>query len=112
MTVRGASGAAAPTRRSSPARPKNHPTRTTDLPRMLPARVTHLEMRARPGNRVHAPTGFKLALMRVEAIPLHFYRYLYEVIGKPHHWQMRRNLADSDLSAIVHADTTEIEVLY
>ena len=82
------------------------------MPRMLQARVTHLEMRARPGQRVHVPSGFKLALMRVEAIPLHFYRYLYEIVGKPHHWLMRRTLSDADLSAIVHAETDEIEVLY
>lgn len=82
------------------------------MPRMLPARVTHLEMRARPGQRVHAPRGFMLALMGVEAIPLHFYRYLYEIVGKPHHWQMRRGLSDAALSGIVHAETTQVEVLY
>lgn len=82
------------------------------MSRVLPARVTHLEMRARPPTRVHAPSGFRLALMRAEAMPLHFYRYLYEVIGKPHHWQLRRNLADGDLAAVIHADETCIEVLY
>jgi GNAT superfamily N-acetyltransferase len=82
------------------------------MPRELLARITHLEMHAQPGQRIHAPMGFALALMRVEAMPLHFYRYLYEVIGRPHHWQMRRGLGDDELSAIVHAEATAIEVLY
>jgi GNAT superfamily N-acetyltransferase len=80
--------------------------------RMLTARVTHLEMGSRPLQRVHAPTGFVLALMRAEAMPLHYYRYLYEVIGRPHHWQERRGLADADLSAAIHSESTRIEVLY
>ncbi|MBX3532187.1 MAG: GNAT family N-acetyltransferase [Rhizobiaceae bacterium] len=82
------------------------------MARELQARITHLEMRVPPAQRVQAPTGFVLALMRAEAVPLHFYRYLYEVIGRPHHWQMRRGLGDEALSAAIHAETTAIEVLY
>ncbi len=82
------------------------------MARELLARITHLEMRAPPAQRVHAPSGFALALMRVEAIPPHFYRYLYEVVGRPHHWQMRRGLGDADLAAALHDPATVIEVLY
>ncbi len=82
------------------------------MARELLARITHLEMHAPPPQRIHAPTGFALALMRVEAMPLHFYLYLYEVIGRPHHWQMRRGLDDAALSAAIHAESTAIEVLY
>jgi len=82
------------------------------MPRRLTARITHLEMTARPTHRVPAPTGPKLALMRPEAMPPHFYRYLYEQVGRPHHWVLRRSVPDAELAAIIHAPETEIEVLY
>lgn len=45
-------------------------------------------------------------------MPLAFYRYLYEQVGKPHDWTVRREMDDTELSAIIHADRTEIQVLY
>ena len=81
-------------------------------PEKLVARVTHLEMEAPPAHRVPMPLGPRLAMMRVTAIPLHFYRYLYENVGKPHHWLLRRNIGDESLAVEVHAPTCEIEVIY
>lgn len=78
----------------------------------LTARITHLEMHAPPAHRVPAPSGPKLALMRAEAMPLHFYRYLYELVGRPHHWLLRRNISDAQLAEAIHNETTEIEVFY
>ncbi|QDY99680.1 GNAT family N-acetyltransferase [Nitratireductor mangrovi] len=78
----------------------------------LKARVTHLEMTALPAHRVPMPFGPRLAVMRAENMPVHFYRYLYEQVGKPHHWTMRRRIADKALAAAIHAGSTEIEVLY
>lgn len=78
----------------------------------LTARITHLEMRAPPAQRVPVPLGPRLALMRAQAMPLHFYRYLYEQVGKPHHWLLRRNIADAELAEAIHNDRTVIEVLY
>lgn len=80
--------------------------------RMLTARITHLEMAARPPHRVPAPLGAQLAVMRAPRMPLHFYRYLYERVGRPHHWELRRRMEDDALSAIIHATTTLIDVLY
>ena len=42
------------------------------------ARVTHLEMTARPALSVPVPSGLRLAIMRSTEMPGHFYRYLYE----------------------------------
>src|SRR5690606_25864852 len=81
-------------------------------PRTLLARITHLEMDAPPSMRVHAPLGPRVALMRAEAIPLAFYRYLYEQVGKGHHWLMRRHQDDEALRADLDAATVEIQVLY
>jgi len=78
----------------------------------LLARITHLEMRAPPAHRVPMPSGHRLALMAARDIPAHFYRYLYEQVGKPHHWLLRRNMDDAALAAQVNAETTQIEVLY
>lgn len=82
------------------------------MARTLTARVTHLEMHVRPAHRVVSPIGAQLAVMRAADMPLHFYRYLYEQVGRPHHWLLRRTMSDADLSAIIHASTTQIEVLY
>lgn len=81
-------------------------------PRMLTARITHLEMTEPPARRVPMPVGDRLAIMRASGMPLSFYRYLYAEIGRPHHWMERRDLDDAALARIVHADTTQIDVLY
>ena len=81
-------------------------------PTTLTARITHLEMPAQPAQRVPMPVGPRLAVMRARNMPLAFYRYLYEQVGRPHHWLLRRNLDDAALAAAIHAPTAEIQVLY
>ena len=78
----------------------------------LTAIVTHLEMTSLPLKRVPVPSGPRLALMRTTAMPVSFYRYLYEQVGKPHHWMMRRAMDDDALASAIHANTAEIWVLY
>ena len=78
----------------------------------LHARITHLEMSAPPPVRVPMPLGLHLALLRAKDMPLHFYRYLYEQVGRPHHWSAHRDLDDAALAAVIHAEDTEIRVLY
>lgn len=82
------------------------------MARRLTARVTRLEMTAPPPRRIPVPTGPKLAMMRAEAVPVHFYRYLYEQVGRPHHWLLRRDVSDAELATAIHSPETEIEVLY
>ncbi|MEK1851618.1 MAG: GNAT family N-acetyltransferase [Phyllobacterium sp.] len=86
----------------------------TDIvkPRILKTRVTHLEMTERPTQSVPTPVSFKLALMRATRISLPFYRFLYEQVGKPHHWSVHRHLSDEALAAIIHRDNVDIHVLY
>jgi GNAT superfamily N-acetyltransferase len=81
-------------------------------PRLLTARITFLEMRQPPAHLPPMPGRPRLALLRAPAIPLPYYRYLYEQVGKPHHWMLRRKMNDAALAAAVHAETTEITVLY
>lgn len=78
----------------------------------LTARITHLEMKARPSLAVPTPSGMRLAIMRASDMPVHYYRYLYEEIGREHHWQMRRKQSDAEVAEAIHAATNEIHVLY
>jgi GNAT superfamily N-acetyltransferase len=80
--------------------------------KLLPVHVTRLEMRHMPAHREHPPSGFRLALMRLSAIPASYYRYLYREVGKPHHWALRREAADEELAALLAPQKAEIFVLY
>ena len=83
-----------------------------EKPRFLRTRVTHLEMTDRPTHSVPTPVAFKMAIMRADKISLPFYRYLYEQVGKPHHWSVHRHLDDKALAAIIHRDNVDIHILY
>ena len=80
--------------------------------RKLTARVTHLEMNSRPGKTLPLPSRPRTALLRAENIPISFYRWLYEQVGKEHHWYVRRVMSDNDVAATINAETTHIEILY
>lgn len=82
------------------------------MAKALETTVTWLEMATPPVPRAHLPVGVRAALMRAERTPLHFYRYLMDRTGRPWHWVYRLRLDDADLSAVVHAETTDIDVLY
>jgi GNAT superfamily N-acetyltransferase len=58
------------------------------------------------------PTSPRLALMKAEKIPLHFYRYLYRVVGGSWLWVERLDLSDEALAERVHRAGIEIFVLY
>ena len=76
--------------------------------------VTHLEMLADPMHAKHplpCPRG-KCALMRAEQPPIHFYRYLYDAIGRDYVWVNRKRLTDEKLGAIIHDENVEIYILY
>lgn len=74
--------------------------------------VTYLEMTAPPSLFVPTPAGMRLALMRTEGIPVHFYRYLYDVIGRDHVWVDRKRLSDEALAAELSSPGVEVFVLY
>jgi ribosomal protein S18 acetylase RimI-like enzyme len=74
--------------------------------------VTQLEMTERPAHRPMAlPTG-KLAILRAEAIPIRFFRYLYAGVGDPWFWYYRRYMSDAEIARIVHDPRIEVYVLY
>ncbi|MGE0210309.1 MAG: GNAT family N-acetyltransferase [Parvibaculaceae bacterium] len=74
--------------------------------------VTFLEMSAPPSLFVPTPANMRLALMRTERMPVHFYRYLYDTVGRDHVWLDRKRLSDEALVAELSAPGVEIFVLY
>lgn len=64
--------------------------------------VTFLEMPARPTRPpARPPSGPKLTLLRAEQPPVHFYRYLYDTIGRDWFWIERKRLTDAALAEII-----------
>ncbi len=74
--------------------------------------VTYLEMTARPSHFPPMPSAPRLALMKAENIPLHFYRYLYAAVGGSWLWVERLSLSDEALSKKIHAAGIDVFVLY
>jgi ribosomal protein S18 acetylase RimI-like enzyme len=74
--------------------------------------VTHLDMRAEPRLPPAPKPSGKYALIRAEKPPVHFYRYLYDTIGRHYAWVSRKKLSDAELAAIIHNDDVEIYVLW
>ena len=77
--------------------------------------ITKLEMTSRPSLRPVLPHGQdtgRVMLLKLKHPPVHFYRYLYESVGKPHVWVERRRLSDDALAETVQHDQVDIYVLY
>jgi len=74
--------------------------------------VTFLEMHARPAALPPPQPKGKIALLRAERPPVHFYRYLYNTIGEDYLWVDRRKLTDEALTTIIHSPEVELYVLY
>ncbi|MBV9570643.1 MAG: GNAT family N-acetyltransferase [Alphaproteobacteria bacterium] len=77
----------------------------------IPTVVTFLEMKARPSLLAPLPKG-KIALLRAENPPVHFYRYLYDEIGRDYQWVDRKKLSDEQIAGILGAPGVELYVLY
>jgi GNAT superfamily N-acetyltransferase len=78
--------------------------------------ITKLQMAQRPTTmRPPLPHGHengRSVLLRARKPALHFYRYLYETVGRAYHWVDRRRMTDEALAAIVQDDEVHIYVLY
>ena len=74
--------------------------------------ITYLATEAPPQTLPPMPTGAKLALMKVENIPLAYYRYLYKAVGAPWLWFERLMHDDATLASRIRRENVEIYVLY
>lgn len=74
--------------------------------------VTFLDMKARPDlSPPPVPPG-KIAILRAENPPVHFYRYLYNTIGEAYYWVDRRKTGDAALAELLADPAVHINVLY
>lgn len=81
--------------------------------RVVDTVVTYLEMTSDPGLRMQAPINIPgLALMRALKPPVHFYRYLYDVIGRDLCWVDRKKISDNALKSILDDASVHIFVAY
>ena len=85
---------------------------TAKKPKRVPTVVTFLEMRARPSAIPPPQPRGKIALLRAHRPAVHFYRYLYDSIGRDYHWVDRKRLSDEQLASILAEERMEIYVLY
>jgi GNAT superfamily N-acetyltransferase len=73
--------------------------------------ITYLEQTERPVFR-HAPRPpGKIAFLRVDRPSIRYYRYLYDMVGRPWHWRSRRNKTDDEIAALIHAEGVSLFVL-
>lgn len=80
--------------------------------RILQANVTTLVMHSIPETPVPIPNGDRsIHVLKVRQIPLGYYRYLYETVGRAHHWTSRL-LPDEALAREVHNPKMRMRVLY
>lgn len=80
-------------------------------PHILRATVTRLRMDGPPGRYPPPPGGMQLALLKCRDMPLHFYRYLYDRVGRNWHWTAALTLSDAELAERLASDYTDIRVL-
>lgn len=82
------------------------------MPRTIETTVTFLEMTHPPRRPVHHSPPEPVAIMRAENPPPHFYRYMFETIGRPYHWVSRLQMDDGELGDLLADDKTHLHVLY
>jgi GNAT superfamily N-acetyltransferase len=78
----------------------------------LPATVTYLAMHARSAAPPPPPPLLKYALLHAEKPQVHFYRYLYNMIGQPWYWVERRLWSDEKLRDMLGDTKVALYVLY
>ena len=80
--------------------------------RRIPMTVTFLEMNARPTALPPPQPRGKVALLKADKPPTHFYRYLYDTIGEGYYWVDRKKLTPEALAQVIHDPLNLIFVLY
>jgi GNAT superfamily N-acetyltransferase len=85
---------------------------TNNDKRRIPMVVTFLEMTAKPSALPPPTPRGKVAILRAQNPPVHYYRYLYNTVGDAYFWVDRRKLSDDALAAIIQDPKEELYVLY
>jgi len=80
--------------------------------RRLPMTVTFLDMKARPAVPAPPQPKGKVAMLKADKPPIHFYRYLYDTVGEAYFWVDRKKLTPDALAATIHDPLNQLFVLY
>ncbi|MGA9865062.1 MAG: GNAT family N-acetyltransferase [Acetobacteraceae bacterium] len=73
--------------------------------------VTFLRMdRKPPALAPSLPTGCQIVV--ASGCTVGFYRYLYDTVGAPYIWWLRRTMSDADLAALLAEPRLSVHVLY
>ena len=78
----------------------------------IPTVVTFLDMASKPAALPPPLPRGKVAILRAENPPVHFYRYLYDTIGQDYWWVDRKKLTPKALAEIIQHPQVELYVLY
>ncbi len=81
-------------------------------PDAIPVTVTFLEMTRPPATYAHPPMNRHIALIRTRDMPLHYYRYLIDRVGRKWQWVNVLRLSDEELAAAISGPGRDIRVLY
>lgn len=74
--------------------------------------ITYLEQTARPSLPPQPRPRASLAILRAVDPPVHFYRYLYDTVGRDWHWRTRKMMTDEALAEVIGDPAVHIYVLY
>lgn len=74
--------------------------------------ITYLEQTARPFYGTVARPPGKIAFLRAERAPVHFYRYIYAVVGEPWKWVSRKRVPDAEIARILADPAVHLYILY
>lgn len=83
----------------------------TQAERSISLTVTYLAMEKRPSGYPPPPL-VKTAILRAEEPPVHFYRYLYDAVGRDYLWVERRHWNDQALAEMLADENVALYVLY
>jgi len=73
--------------------------------------VTFLRMERPPVDPLR-PLPPDVTIVRVAAPSVEFYRYLYQTVGGPHLWWLRRTMPDETLAMLLADPAVSLDVLY
>ena len=74
--------------------------------------VTFLELNTKPTALPPPQPRTKIALLKCEKPPPHFYRYLYDTVGAEYYWVDRKKLTQDALVEVIHDPRNQLFVLY
>lgn len=74
--------------------------------------ITDLEQLEPPASLQATAPANAVAILRAKAPPVHFYRYLYDSVGRDYNWISRRSMSDEALADIICDPGVFIYVLY